>query len=441
MPKAKPKLRTNVSYMAINTKSTNRGASMVSQNGVTSVTHKEVVQESLIATSTFGVNTTISIQPAISTYSHGSPLGTWLPKIAAEYDHYEFEKLKLHFVPTCATTQAGLVIMAVDPNPEGLQPDSFSSMKNIKNAVSGPVRERLVLDIMPVIGRKKLLTRDSAVTSYPLYDVGRAFIATTAGSGVSVGYVEVEYTVRLTNPQTGPRTEALVSAAVVYPGIYYSGNASIGTPGTQRWFGTTNANRAAMAYMNDIINNATYKAGHTTLAPITSVARSATLSWVGPYTGITYSVGNGWNMPFWTMNLAGRYRFTAKLPGDWQNYATFGSEIVSWGVAGDLGGRNPATDLPAASVDYVRGGAGDLQIIPTTYSGWRGLRSTVTGGTDDDDFVPEVDITFSALGGERFTLFIGVRNDTNISENADAWLLYDSRAGLPQAKLEYLGTL
>jgi len=437
--KAQNKPKVTVSYAAVNVQSKNRGATMVSDNGITVVTHREVVQEGLVATSGFGVNTTVAIQPAISAYSHGSPLGTWLPKIAAEYDHYEFQKLKLHYVPTCATTQAGLVIMACDPNPEGLQPDTFSSMKNIKNAVSGPVRDRLTLDLMPVLGRKKLLTRDAAVNSYPLYDAGRAFIATTAGTNVGVGYVEVEYTVKLSNPQTGPRTEALVAAASVYPGVYYSGNALTGTPGTQRWFGTTNASSSAGIYMFDVIENATYKAGHTSLAPVTDVTRTAALSWTGPYTGITYRVANTFKLPFWTMSLAGRYRFTAKMPGDWQNYVMFGGEIVSWGV--DNFTRNPASDNPGAAVDVVRDANGALQPIPSTYSGWRGLRSTATGGTDDDDFVPEIDITFSALAGERFTFMVGVRNDTNIAESADGWLLYDTRAGLGQAKLEYLGTL
>lgn len=162
------------------------------------VTHKEVVSESVVCGSVFGVTHTIAIQPAISTYSHGSPLGSWLPKIASEYDHYEFEQLRLHYVPTCASTQAGLVILACDPNPDGVAPDTFSSMKNMNHAVTGPARERLTLDVSNLV-RKKLLTRDGAVPTYPLYDAGRLFVGSLAGSDVSTGYLEVDYVVRFSN--------------------------------------------------------------------------------------------------------------------------------------------------------------------------------------------------------------------------------------------------
>lgn len=439
----KKQTRVSKTPLAVNVKSVNRGAMMTSVNGVTIVSHREVVQEGLIANDTFGVNTVIALQPAISTYSRGSPLGTWLNKIASEYDNYEFTTLRLHYVPTCASTQAGLVILSVDPNPDAAPPDTFSSMKNAKNTVSGPVRERLVLDLMPAIGRKKLLTRDTPVTSYPLYDAGRAFIATTAGNDSPVGYVEIEYVIRLSNPQTGPRVAFQESVAQIPPGVYYSGNALIGTPGTQRWAGTTSPNAAPTTYMQDVIHNATYKAGYTTLAPTMVTTRTSTMSWVSPYSGITYKHTNIAQLPmtYWVMSLAGRYRFTAILPADWQNYATFGAELVTWGVAGATGAPNVATGMPAVAVDKIRNSSGGLDLIPSTYSGWRGLRSTVSGGTDDDDFVPELDITFVADVGERISLFLGVRNDTNIAENGDAWYLYDSRAGLPNAKLEFLGSV
>lgn len=435
--------RVNMTPLAVNVKSVNRGATMTSINGVTVVSHREVVQEGLLGNDVFGVNTIIALQPAISTYSRGSPLGTWLNKIASEYDNYEFTTLKLHYVPTCASTQAGLVILSVDPNPDSAPPDTFSSMKNAKNTVSGPVRERLVLDLMPAIGRKKLLTRDTPVTSYPLYDAGRAFIATTAGNDTPVGYVEIEYVIRLSNPQTGPRVGFQESVAQIPPGVYYSGNAQIGTPGTQRFVGTASANSAATIYMQDVIHSATYKAGYTTLAPTTTITRTSTLAWVSPYSGVTYRHTNISQIPmtYWTMSLGGRYRFTAKLPADWQNFVTFGGELVTWGVQGAVGSPNIANGAPSVALDKIRNSSGGLDIIPATYSGWRGFRSTATGGTDDDDIVPEMDVTFVADAGERISLFLGVRNDTNIAENADAWFLYDSRSGLPQAKLEYLGAV
>lgn len=432
--------KTTVSVLAYNTKSKNRGAKLSSTNGVTRVSHREVVSEAVICNNSFGITHTIAVQPAISTYSHGSPLGNWLPKIASEYDHYQFEMLKLHYVPTCATTQAGLVVLACDPNPEGSPPESFSSMKNMKDAVTGPVRERLTLDVTNLV-KKQLLTRDSVVQSFPLYDAGRLFVASMAGTDTSVGYIEVEYVVRLSNPQSGPRTEFNSNYAVIYPTTTYSGNPLSGTPGTQRYFGTTNANRSAGSWMYDCIYNAAYRAAVGVDAPIANTSRTTAMTFVHPFSGVTYSAASGTGITFWTFAKAGRYRFSARLPGDWQNYATFGCDLASWGPASGEGSISIASSVPIAATDVLRTSTGAIGKTFCNYTGWRGLRSTVTGGTDDDDFVPEVDITFAVDQGERISFLVGVRNDTNITENVDAWVLYDTRSGLSQHKLEYLGAI
>lgn len=434
---ARPK--TSVSVLAYNTKAQNRGAKLSSVDGVTRVAHREVVSEAVVCGASYGVTHTVAIQPAVSTYSHGSPLGSWLPKIAAEYDHYQFNSLKLHYVPTCATTQAGLIVMACDPNPDGFAPESFSSMKNMKNAVTGPARERLTLDVTSQVIGRKLLTRDSAVQAYPLYDAGRLFVASIAGTDVSTGYLEVEYVITLSNPQTGPRTETTVGVAVIYPATVYMGNTVTGTPGTQRWVGTTNASKFCGSWMYDTINSATSVTGSGINATLGTVNRTAAMTYIHPYSGVTYSTTNGFAMPFWTFNQAGRYRFTAKLAADWQNFATFGCDLISWSKAG--GSYNPASTNPLPATDVARNAAGAIVSVVSTYSGWRGLRTVDSGGTDDCDFVPEVDITFVVETGDRISFVIGVRNDSSISQNGDAWYLYDSRMGNPQMKLEYLGSV
>jgi hypothetical protein len=433
--------QVRMSPLAVNVKSVNKGANIQGSGGVTVVTHREVVQEGLVCTSTFGLGMTIALQPAISTYSRGSPLGTWLPKIATEYDNYEFEKLKLHYIPTCATTQAGLVIMSVDPNPEALPPESFSSMKNARNTVTGPARERLTLDLMPCIGRKKLLTREGPVTSYPIYDAGRAFVGTTAGTDVPVGYVEVEYTIRFSNPQTGPRIDTIVGVADVPMAAAFTGNNVAGAPGTQRWVGTNNAQAWATSYMFDVIHQAPGKLGASPMQNTALVTRSAPLSWTSPATNITYRHTNIANLPlvYWVAPNTGRYKFSALMPADWQNYVTFGAELVSWGTT-NLD-RNPASDVPNVVYDVARDGTGAIVEVPARYAGWRGFRSTTTGGTDDDDLVPSVDITFTAVAGERISFMVGIRNDTNIAENLEGWFLYDTRSGFPYTSIEYLGSV
>jgi hypothetical protein len=189
--------------------------------------------------------------------------------------------------------------------------------------------------------------------------------------------------------------------------------------------------------MFENINSATSVTGNGANVTLGSVNRSAALSYVHPYSGVTYSMANGFAMPYWTFNQAGRYRFTARLAADWQNFATFGCDLISWKKAG--GSVNPASTDPLPATDVLRTAAGALESTVCSYTGWRGLRTTETGGTDDCDFVPSVDITFVVEQGERITFVIGVRNDTNIAENANAWFIYDSRCGRGQHKLEFLG--
>lgn len=439
--KAKAKVRPmqSNSVIAVNTKSANKPASIKTDAKGTVVTHREVVSESVIVDSAFGVTHTIAIQPAISSYSRGSPLGPWISKIAAEYDHYQFVKLKLHYVPTCATTQAGLVVLSCDPNPDGQQPENFSSMKNMSSAVTGPARERLTLDISSMV-RKRLLTRTGAVSSYPLYDAGRLFVAGLAGTGVSTGYLEVEYTVSLSHPQTGPRLEDAGGLAVVYTSTTYRGNPVIGTPGAQRFVGTANVQRSAGNWMKDAIATAVIKQGSSALAPITIVPRTAVLNWTSPSTGVRYSANTALDMPYWTMSKMGMYRFKARLAADWQNFATFGCQIVTWGV-NSVGAPNPASGFPSDALCPIKGDSANVLYVPATYAGWRGFRTTETGGTDDCDLVVDVDIVFSSEVGERFSFLIGVRDDSNIGENANAWIIYDSRAGQSLHTLEYLGTI
>lgn len=429
--------KSTVSPIAHNYKSANKPASLLTKDGATVVAHKEVASESVSCEATFSVVQTFAVQPAITSYSRGSPLGTWLPKVASEYDNYEFTSLKLHYVPTCATTVPGLIIMSYDPNPDGAAPDSFSSMKNANCATTGPARERLTLDISKLVKGRKLLTRDAPVTTYPLYDAGRVFVGSIAGSDIPTGYLEMEYVVKLTNPQTGPRIDYSGVVTPLNQATVYQDNVLSGAPGTQRWFGSGNANRNCFDYFIDCVQHAPLVYGRG--APVSlygPTPRASLLNFKSLTSGVLYSAAEGKNVSAWQALRAGRFRLTATMPGDWQNYAMFGAEVLRWKV-----GNSPNLSNPIPATDVVLDNNGQYAEVPATYSGWRGLRSTVSGGTDNDDFVPKVDITFVAEVNDRFTLAVGIRQDTNVGENADAWLLYDTRAGISQVKLEFLGPL
>lgn len=410
--------------MAINTKTRNASPKVSSTNAGTVVSHREILSDSVVVAATYNIASTIAVQPALSVYSHGSPLGTWLPKIAAEYDNYCFESLKIHFTTSASSLQKGTILMAYDPNPDSAAPGSFSDLRNMAYAVTGPARENLTLDLSPIVRTKKLLTRTKAVSSYPIYDAGRVFLGSTLGDGASVGYFEVEYKVRLMNPQTSPSTEQ-INVSTAPPAVVFTDD---GTGGVgPLYFGTTNAARCANALANVLFRMTPI--GDNTLITLNNPAQVYTAAGSVIVGGVTYSWAASSNNTNFTFKYPGRYRLSGTLNGDWQDYATFGASVL----------KASSTSLAAASDRTVTstGTVVDLPVIPAS---WRGFSNPTVPG---DDAAMLVDMTFVVLDTVTpYTFAVGVRNYSSIAENANGiYYSAPSTVGSSFLKLEYIGAL
>lgn len=410
--------------LAINTKTRNAAPRVSSTTAGTVVSHREILSDSVTVGATYNIASTIAVQPGLSVYSHGSPLGTWLPKIAAEYDNYCFESLKIHFTTSASSLQKGTILMAYDPNPDSAAPGSFSDLRNMAYAVTGPARENLTLDISSIVKTKKLLTRTRAVSSYPIYDAGRIFLGSTLGDGASVGYFEVEYKVRLMNPQTSPSTEQ-ITVTTAPPTVVFTddGTGAVGP----LYFGATNASRCANALSNVLFRQPPI--GDNTLITVntpTQVYPAAGSVVVG---GVTYSWAASSNNTQFTFTHPGRYRLSGTINGDWQDYAMFGASIL----------RVSNSALAAASdrTITVSGTVVDLPVIPAS---WRGF-SNPSGSGDDAAMV--VDMTFTVLDTVTpYTFAVGVRNWSSVSENGTgSYFSGPTSYGASYLKLEYIGPL
>lgn len=399
----------------------------------TVVSHTEIIKENLTVSSAFTVSDLFVVQPALTAYSHGSPLGSWLAGVAKEYDNYEFESLRVHYKTTCSALTNGQVIMAYDPNPEGTPPSTFQSARNAALCQTGPVRENVTLDLTPQVRGRKLLTRSNAVSSYPAYDAGRFIIATSSGvDNTSVGFLEIEYVVRLSNPQTSPAIETQ-SIFTLTPKEQRTWNMGTST----FYYGNANssANCSSMTYyMSDAPANVM---GSALTTIVTGVNRNIDLSWSSPSSGAQYTIETGQKLHTFKFKRSGLYRVRVLVPGDWQNLAEYAAEIVRFPETASL-----STALPTYTTDVGVDALGNPVGVYSHYCAWRGFKTLDTAGASENcDLALDLDTqVYVADVDDRFSLFIGIRPVSGISENSTATYIASSNtAGIPRATIEYLG--
>ena len=420
--------------LAVNNNGRSKPAKLQTSGKGTLVSHTEIIKENLQVTSAFAVSDLFAVQPALTAYSHGSPLGAWLAGVAKEYDNYEFQVLRVHYKTTCSSLTNGQVIMSYDPNPEGAPPSTFQSARNAALCATGPVRENVTLDLSPLVKGKKLLTRSNAVNSYPAYDAGRFIVATSSGTdGTSVGFVEIEYVVRLSNPQTSP---AIDSATVFTPTLkeqrqwnsatatYYFGNT------------TSQANASTMSYWTGNVPTAVI--GTPLITAVNGVARTSDLSWTSPSSGAVYNIKTGYQVHTYKFKRPGLYRVRYVIPGDWQNLAQYCAEMVRFPKTQSLSNGAP-TYTTDAGIDALGNPIG----LYSQYYAWRGFKTLDTvGASENDDMALNLDAqVYVADVDDLYSLFIGVRPVASIAENGNATYISSSNsAGIPRATFEYLGS-
>jgi hypothetical protein len=382
----------------------------------TTVSHREILAGSLANSAAFSVNSVIAVQPGISTYNHGSPLGNWLPNVAAQYDNYEFLKLKIHYFTSAASTTSGMVVMSYDPNPDGALPTDFATMRNSAKCETGAVRENLVFDISDKVRGRKLLTRDSTVLAYPLYDAGRIYIATMNGTDTSnVGYVEVEYTVRLSNPQTGPKTS--------------QGQALIPKLPTLEWNATTfssysyNSATDCLAIWGDLISTATPTgdSGYVMLVVIPCPAINTTV-----FNGCKFVQPVASRTAIYALTT-GRYRVTVQAAFDFQDLKLFCMVPVKW------------TNGGSAVITYSQSVTGQNVVNkPVCHRGFTGVTTLDPDPGTDLGLVGTWDVDL--LAGDYMLPAIGVRTYNSVSTTT-ANVINRPDLGPSYVKIQYLGPL
>lgn len=437
---AKPQKQKSV-VVAKNISSGPRQPNLTTTKGSTVVTHREIVIESLLNSPAYSVREIVALQPALSSESNGKPMGVWLPNVASEYDNYEFSSLKVHYVPTCSSLATGLVVLSYDPNPNGAAPSTFASARNAIGCVTSAVRDKVTLDLTRHVVKRKLLTRTRRVNELAMYDVGRLFLATTAGDNTaSVGYVEVEYSIRLSNPQTAESGFTVVPSAPVPPSQEWVGS---GEPdGSIIYVGTSTSSGGAKnctAIMSGLFG--TTPSGPTLITVRSPVPRSTNSNFatINGFTHTFYGVppSNSVVNTF-SFNRAGMYRIRAFIPGDYEDLAMYGLEVLDWGSTPNLASGTPNFSGARTALGYTAAGA---LIAGHAFGGYnRGFRTNATGGTSICDMATELDTTVLCDNPDHiFSIGLGVRNVTAVVENATASYTYNQASGRLRITISYLG--
>lgn len=420
MRQRKKKVRVTSEPIAKVTKQGNRMPRTVTIGKGTVVSHTETYGINVTGSNLFSVFATWAIQPGLSAYSKGAPLGSWLPQIAQNFDNYEIESLKFKFRTACSTLTTGLAVFGYEPNPEGTAPTTYQEIRNMFS-VDGSVHSNLTFDVSGKT-KKKLLIRKGNVFNLPSYDAGKVYFATIGVTGEAlIGFVDVEYKIRLTNPQASATTSALpVVVAMPNP--------------VQDW----SLDFSSVGDVNAVTEGDYFTNGHLATSASTGAALFAKATGNYPAFDNTYSGGLKFKWPsrtgYSTFNclVEGRYHFRFAPKIGYEDLKMFAMNVFKVTVGGTtLATRKVFTDI---------NGQGELQLANQFYT-HRGFTGTAVGDPNPGTEVwPMIDYYVDCSVGDRLLFAIGICNYNSVSTTTANYRGY-SGIGISSLVATYLGPL
>lgn len=127
----------------------------------------------------------------------------WGFAVASCFEYYKFRALRFRYVPSCGTSQAGQVLLAIDYDPQDIHPDDVDALSNMDGCVSAPLWTGITAvasnDGLSVLPRHYVGPGSGLRTD----DCGRLYVAVVSSTvATAAGYLWVDYTVDLYAPQS-----------------------------------------------------------------------------------------------------------------------------------------------------------------------------------------------------------------------------------------------
>jgi hypothetical protein len=146
------------------------------------------------------------------TINPGNPaLTTWLSRIAALYEEFEFHELSITYNPSCPATTPGILAMGFDIDSTDPPPNSFAEMLQIGGSTSfAPWTSGTISIPREFLSGKRTNAKFIETDPTATVDLNKAlatfyFISSggeaTPGSEVQIGYLSITYKVTLLMPQ------------------------------------------------------------------------------------------------------------------------------------------------------------------------------------------------------------------------------------------------
>lgn len=176
--------------------------------GSVRIVHKELVCN-VLNSPTILATTTVNNGPSVYSVNAGSGNAfPWLSQIAANYDRYRFKRLRLVYVPLCATTESGRVTLCYDVDSTDPVPLDRQALSNYHCSSEGAPWATQFLDCKLADNSKWYYTDATTTSSFTVtapnavIDQGQFFAVSYAGNNNnSIGEIYALYDVELTDPQ------------------------------------------------------------------------------------------------------------------------------------------------------------------------------------------------------------------------------------------------
>ena len=213
-PKKRPAGQRYTAPIAASRRFATRSARDTPSKGGRTIAHREYIGAIVGTGGQYLTRLGYSLNPG------NSQLFPWLATIALKYELYRFTSLRFVYIPRCASTVPGSVILSPEYDPEDDPPQSLQQALTAQNSVETSAWKEVTcsLDIKSMHAltpHKYTRVVDVAAPDQfgsviqdpnaSKYDCGRMFIATSNNGGdVALGHLWVEYKVQLKTPQLEP---------------------------------------------------------------------------------------------------------------------------------------------------------------------------------------------------------------------------------------------
>lgn len=163
------------------------------------VTHREYLGE-LHTTNTYSLKS-YELNPGLSATF------PWLSSIAKMYESYVFQNLRIEYVPSCGTTTAGSLIMAIDFDAFDYPPKSRAEFMMQHGCVRAPLWDSASYVASPQNLKKFGIQRYTRAGSLAdnldvkTYDVGKLYVDVEGAGAILAGELYISYCIDLFTPQ------------------------------------------------------------------------------------------------------------------------------------------------------------------------------------------------------------------------------------------------